>query len=79
MPISKLLSRPLNIEDAAYVLGISRNTLKKYAEIFDLKSEEPEGRRQFCPVKIERFERFLGEKKYLSKKQLHITKKSIYL
>lgn len=75
MSIQKLLTRNLNLSEAAFVLGVAPNTLRKLAKEFELESEHPHGQRRFCPDKVERLHGFLAQKKM---KKYFSTKRVIY-
>lgn len=63
MSIQKLLTRNLNLSEAAFVLGVAPNTLRKLAKEFGLEADHPRGQRRFCPDKVERLHGFLAKKK----------------
>lgn len=51
MTLQKLLIEPLTLADAANLVGVSINTLKAYADQFGLYSDQPKGRKKYCPTK----------------------------
>lgn len=63
MSIQKLLTRNLNLSEAAFVLGVAPNTLRKLAKEFGLEAEKPRGQRRYDPDKVERLCGFLAQKK----------------